>query len=48
MVKERILGECTFDDNGYKRRAACLVFKDEREEQVSELACVTDIIVLKI
>ena len=36
MVKQRANGELTYDENGYKRRAACVVFRDEREEEVSE------------
>lgn len=36
MVKTRAEGECTFDENGYKRRAACVIFKDAQEKQVSE------------
>lgn len=34
MVKQRANGELTFDENGYKRRAACVVFRDEREDEV--------------
>ena len=34
MVKTRVDGECTYDENGFKRRAACVVFKDEKEDQV--------------
>lgn len=34
MVKTRVNGECTFDENGYKRRAACVVFRDDSEQEV--------------
>jgi len=34
MVKQRANGELTFDENGYKRRAACVVFRDEREDEL--------------
>lgn len=37
MVKTRTNGELTFDENGYKRRAACVVFRDHSEEEVSLL-----------
>lgn len=36
MVKQRENGELTFDENGYKRRAACVVFRDESEDEVSK------------
>ena len=34
MVKEKPESVRTYDEDGYKRRAACLCFKDEREEEV--------------
>ncbi|KAK7100144.1 diphosphoinositol polyphosphate phosphohydrolase 1-like [Littorina saxatilis] len=34
MVKEKPDSIRTFDEDGYKRRAACLCFKDELEEEI--------------
>ncbi|XP_076441399.1 diphosphoinositol polyphosphate phosphohydrolase 1-like [Babylonia areolata] len=34
MVKEKPESVRTYDEDGFKRRAACLCFKDEREEEV--------------
>lgn len=36
MVKEKINSVRTYDEDGYRRRAACLCFKDESEQEVSE------------
>jgi len=37
MVKEKPDSIRTYDEDGYKRRAACLCFKDERKEEVCTL-----------
>ncbi|XP_025108890.1 diphosphoinositol polyphosphate phosphohydrolase 1-like [Pomacea canaliculata] len=34
MVKEKPDSVRTYDEDGFKRRAACLCFKDEREEEI--------------
>lgn len=34
MVKEKINSIRTYDEDGYRRRAACLCFKDETEQEV--------------
>ncbi|XP_045157679.2 diphosphoinositol polyphosphate phosphohydrolase 1-like [Mercenaria mercenaria] len=34
MVKEKINSVRTYDEDGYRRRAACLCFKDESEQEI--------------
>ena len=34
MVKEKPNSIRTYDEEGYRRRAACLCFKDETEQEV--------------
>ncbi|XP_052256964.1 diphosphoinositol polyphosphate phosphohydrolase 1-like isoform X1 [Dreissena polymorpha] len=34
MVKEKVNSIRTYDDDGYRRRAACLCFKDETEKEI--------------
>ena len=35
MVKEKPNSIRTYDEEGYRRRAACLCFKDETEQEVN-------------
>ncbi|XP_052776330.1 diphosphoinositol polyphosphate phosphohydrolase 1-like [Mya arenaria] len=34
MVKEKVNSIRTYDEDGYRRRAACLCFKDETEQEI--------------
>lgn len=34
MVKEKLNSVRTYDEDGYRRRAACLCFKDESEQEI--------------
>jgi len=39
MVKEKINSIRTYDEDGYRRRAGCLCFKDETEQEVKKRTC---------
>ena len=36
MVKEKPNSTRTYDEDGFRRRAACICFKDDTEKEVSE------------
>ena len=47
MVKEKPDSIRTYDEDGYKRRAACLCFRDEREEEVRFVFVVYNFVVCR-